>query len=291
MAGIGDFLGNMSRIDERALGINRRNLSLIYPLNPRKHFKLADDKVLTKEILEKAGVPVAASMGVIERVGDISNSWSALARKSCAIKPAKGRGGGGILVLDYCDGAWFKGSREVSEEEIHRHMANIIFGVYSFGSGDKVLIEEKIVPAEEIKAFYKDGVADLRMIVKQGAMLLGMLRIPTDESGGRANLHQGAIGAGIDIHTGAITQLFDGKSHFTHHPNSGVEVTGKYIPHWGEVVSICHRVFDAFPLEYLGIDIAFDENFGPLVLEINVRPGLEIQNVNLQGLKALLDGK
>ena len=42
------------------------------------------------------------------------------------------------------------------------------------------------------------------------------------------------------------------------------------------------------PLGYLGVDLVVDAKLGPQVLEINVRPGLEIQNVNAMGLRLVL---
>jgi len=43
------------------------------------------------------------------------------------------------------------------------------------------------------------------------------------------------------------------------------------------------------PLNYVGVDIVIDETDGPLILEINARPGLEIQNINGFGLGAALE--
>lgn len=274
-----------------ALGINERNLRLVHPLNERRHFSLADDKIVTKHILQEAGVPVAELFGVIDRVGNIAQKWADATKRSCAIKPARGRGGGGILVIEFKNGGWFKGSRKLSDEEIHRHMANIVFGVYSFGNDDRVLIEDKIMPHETLLAIYPDGVADLRIIVKEGRFLQAMLRIPTDRSGGRANLHQGAIGVGVDLETGRTTGGYDGQRYIDMHPDSGVALNGIILPFWAETLRIAEKTAHAFPLNYLGIDIAYDQNKGPLVLEVNVRPGLEIQNVNRQGLKTLINAE
>jgi len=45
-------------------------------------------------------------------------------------------------------------------------------------------------------------------------------------------------------------------------------------------------------LGYMGIDFVIDERYGPQILEVNVRPGLEIQNINGAGLrKALLENE
>ncbi len=42
----------------------------------------------------------------------------------------------------------------------------------------------------------------------------------------------------------------------------------------------------AIPLGYIGVDICIDQTRGPLVLEVNGRPGIEIQNVQKRGLFA-----
>ncbi|MBI5469477.1 MAG: alpha-L-glutamate ligase, partial [Deltaproteobacteria bacterium] len=47
------------------------------------------------------------------------------------------------------------------------------------------------------------------------------------------------------------------------------------------------KIARAVPLKYLGVDIALTED-GVVVLEINVRPGLQIQNANLRGLRETL---
>ncbi|NQX92675.1 MAG: alpha-L-glutamate ligase-like protein, partial [Flavobacteriales bacterium] len=104
------------------------------------------------------------------------------------------------------------------------------------------------------------------------------------------NLHQGAIGVGVDSKTGVLGKAYDGKNHLDHHPDSKVTLEGRQIPFWTDIIDISHKVYDSFPFGYLGIDVALDQNKGPLILEINVRPGLEIQNVNQVGINALLDG-
>lgn len=276
-------------MNREVLGINERNIHLVYALNPRKHFPLADDKVITKEILEAEGISVPKKLLVIERIGNIQEQWKKMPQASCAIKPAKGRGGGGILVLDaHSDGSWTKGKETYDQGQIKRHIANIIFGVYGFGSDDVALIEEKIIPHACFTDIYPEGVADLRLIVKEGEMLMAMLRLPTKESDGRANLHQGAIGIGVDHEKGILTQGFLNGVYYDSHPDSKEKFVGREIPEWDKVVEITHKVFHAFPLDYLGVDIAFDQNKGPMVLEVNVRPGLEIQNVNRKGLKSII---
>lgn len=277
-------------LSQKVMGINERNLRLVYPLNKRKDFYLANDKIVCKEILEANNIPVCKKLITVDRVGDIRDRWAEMPLVDCAIKPANGSGGGGILVIDHVDGKWMKGSNEMRETEIHRHMGNILFGVFGFGAEDRVLVEEKIVTHGFTKEIYEDGVPDLRVIMAEGKVILCMMRFPTKESDGKANLHQGAIGVAVDHELGVLGKAYDGETHLTYHPDSRVELSGKQIPDWGRIIEISHQVFAAFPFGYLGIDIALDQNIGPLVLEINVRPGLEIQNVNEVGINTLLNG-
>ncbi len=285
MAGRMKWLKSPSK---EVLGINERNLNWVYTRNPRKHFDLANNKVLTKQILIAAGIPVTDQMGTISRIGEIEEKWGQIPKRDCAIKPAHGSGGGGILVVQCGFDGWTKGGKPITEAEIRKHIANIVFGVFSFGSDDVALIEEKIIPHSAITAIYSEGVADLRVIVCDGVAVMAMLRIPTARSQGKANLHQGAIGIGIDMATGRTTTAFTGSDYLHIHPDSKHPLIGIEVPFWTQCIDIALATAAAFPLNYLGIDITFDEYKGPLVLEINVRPGLEIQNVNRKGLKSVL---
>lgn len=277
------ILGNTKH---NVLGINERNIQWIYPNNQRKHYELADDKVLTKDILEKHNIPTAKKIQVIESVGEIEAKLKELNFPACAIKPAKGRGGGGILILDHGTDSWMKSGKPYSIEKIHRHVANIVFGVFSFGAEDKVLIEEKIVPHQAFLDIYPEGVADLRLIYENGRLVMAMMRVPTEKSDGRANLHQGAVGIGVDLETGYLTTGYDGKNVISKHPDSGLPFADIKIPFWEETLAIGKATFDAYPLNFLGVDVAFDQEKGPMILEVNVRPGLQIQNANQKGMKA-----
>jgi hypothetical protein len=47
--------------------------------------------------------------------------------------------------------------------------------------------------------------------------------------------------------------------------------------------------FDMTGLGYLGVDIVIDRDQGPLLLELNARPGLGIQIANMAGLRSRLE--
>jgi hypothetical protein len=115
-----------------------------------------------------------------------------------------------------------------------------------------------------------------------------MIRIATKDSNGTANLHQGAIGVGIDWDSGVTTHASQHGKSITAHPDTGTALLGVNLPHWQQIRDIALKVAGAVPLKYLGIDIAIGET-SPYMLEINARPGIEIQNVNQVGLRNILE--
>ncbi|MGY6647499.1 sugar-transfer associated ATP-grasp domain-containing protein [Wenyingzhuangia sp. IMCC45574] len=269
------------------LGINERNANYIYPNNERKHYKLADDKILTKNILDQHKIPCAKTYAVIKNIGGIVKGWYSVQKYSkIAIKPANGCGGGGIKILKKnTEGIWMSSGEPVVEEAIFLLMATIIMGRYSLGSDDRVLIEECIEPHPFFHEIYPEGVPDFRVILLNEEPLQAMLRVPTAQSDGKANLHQGGLGIGIDIKKGRLTYAYDGADYFLKHPDSNSIIHGKEIPHWEEIIRISKQTSKHFPLNYLGIDIVIDKNLGPLIMEVNVRPGLGIQLANKEGIK------
>lgn len=264
-------------------GINRRNVELVYAHNQRKHYPFADDKVLCKEVLSRRGVPVAPTIAVCRGLFEVPSTIALLRdRSEFVVKPANGSGGDGILVLDdRKDSGWNtpKGGW-VSEDDVYQHFANIVFGAFSKELEDTVLVEEKIVPHALFREFWGKGVCDLRIIYLEGRPVISMLRIPTTRSGGRANLHQGGIGVAVDLQTGRTTRAMSQGQTLTVHPETGIALLDRQIPAWDECVDVGRRACEAVPLGYLGVDIVIDDARGPLILEINARPGLEIQNVN-----------
>lgn len=129
---------------------------------------------------------------------------------------------------------------------------------------------------------------DVRLVCRREKVLLAMLRLPTRASGRRANLHQGAIGAALDLSTGRITRAMSGHEVIGEHPDTGERLVGVGVPAWEEVLEISRRCGPATGLGYLGVDVVLDRERGPLVLEVNARPGLEIQNITGVGLAGLL---
>ena len=284
-------MNSIRKIEEEFLGLNHRNVGYIFPSNERKHYKLADDKVESKRILELNDIQCARTYAVISKIGNIPGVLEKMkAYKSLAIKPANGSGGEGIKILrKNQDDEWTEGDKVVDEDALHLYLANIIMGVYSLTSTDKILIEECINPHNCFHDIFPKGVADFRVILYKEEIALAMLRMPAKKSDGKANLHQGGIGIGVDINTGKMTMAYDGEKYTDHHPDTGAKINGVQLPFWEEILALSLKTAKHFPLKYLGVDIVIDKLQGPLVMEVNVRPGLGIQMVNKQGLRPILE--
>ena len=285
---------NLDKIRANAhsvLAMNRRNLKYIYPNNQRQHFPIADDKMITKGIMAGAGVPVPKTYLVYRYFFDLRDIKADLAPyPDFVIKPAHGSQGNGIVVIDRPDEKGWRtvGGRLYTVEEMKKHLSDIIFGIYSFDLSDQVLVEERVRQHAEMTKLSPFGLADFRVILHQDTPVMAMTRVPTLASGGRANLHQGAVGVGIDLATGRTIHANHIIGPVTHHPDTGTLLVGVTIPYWQEILEVSKRAARAVPLKYLGVDISISEN-GPVLLEINVRPGLAIQMANFKGMRAVLE--
>ncbi len=291
MSRIGHFLSRLLPSGhDHVLGMNRRNLSYIYPNNMRRDFPLADDKLQTKTVLAAAGVPMPEtyfSYGYFFDLKNLNRDLSSLT--DFVIKPAQGSGGGGIIVIaDKRGDRWVSAGGTIHTlDGIRSQITDILFGVYSFGLSDHAVVEERIAQHEQMDVLSPFGLADIRLILLHGEPILAMARVPTRASDGKANLHQGAVGIGIDLQKGVTTHgIMEGNA-VTHHPDTGEQLLGRSLPHWDETMAVGRRAARAVPLKYLGVDISLAAR-GPVVLEINVRPGLQIQNANATGMLPLL---
>ncbi|MCL2110450.1 hypothetical protein FWH30_02630, partial [Microgenomates group bacterium] len=134
------------------------------------------------------------------------------------------------------------------------------------------------------------GTPDIRVIVYNSIPVMAMLRLPTKQSGGRANLHQGALGLGIDLATGVtIHAITGGGQNISYVPGTKKKLNGLMVPFWGQVLKTAVEAANAAALAYGGIDLFVHKEKGPMVVEVNVRPGLSIQLANQQGLKGRLE--
>ena len=287
------------------LGLNRRNEEYIRPFNPSSAKKLADDKILTKKILARNGIQTPEVYKIIRSRQQLNHlDWDSLP-KSFVIKPNKGTGGSGILVFygkKKGKDEWIRpNDKTMSKKDMLLHIENILEGRFSMGGRkDCAIIEERIQNDPLLKKYSYRGVPDIRIIVFNKVPVMAMLRLPTKRSDGKANLHAGAICTGIDIESGITTYSMIGNYSSllsdtydlidsTLDLKENLPLSGIQIPNWDEILNIAVKCQVVSKLGFAGVDIALDAEKGPMVFELNARPGLGIQVANQAGLRWRLE--
>jgi alpha-L-glutamate ligase-like protein len=279
-------------VSKKILGMNARNFLYVRPFNRPSQVRVANDKLQTKERLIKKGIPTTGLIKVFKDVGEVrSFDWTALP-KSFVIKPAHGYGGEGIMVVRSWDGETGKVSQggRVDILKIEALLFSILDGAYSLDkTSDTVIIEERVIQNPMFKRLGGTGVSDIRVIVAQGIPVMAMVRMPTEYSEGKANLHLGAVGLGIDMRSGVTTHGIYFGQDIQYFPGTRIKVRGIKLPDWDELLIVAIRAQKVSKLGYVGIDIVLDKKRGPLVLEVNARPGLSIQIANKDSLRTRLE--
>ncbi len=275
------------------VGMNARNVDMIARLNARRHYPLVDDKLLTKSLALEAGIAVPELYGVIETNHDARRLRERISgRDDFVIKPAHGSGGNGILVITGRMGERFRKANGLLEdmEGLEHHVSNILSGMYSLGGQpDKAMIEYRVRFDALFAKVSFQGVPDIRTVVYQGYPVMAMARLPTRGSDGKANLHQGAVGVGIDITKGVTGHGVWHNEIVERHPDTGAPIGGIVIPEWDRLLALAAGCHELTGLGYLGVDVVLDRDYGPLILELNARPGLAVQLANGDGLRKRID--
>ena len=274
--------------EQGVLGINGRNSDYTLRWNPRRFYPNVDDKLRTKDLCRRAGIPTPELLAVARHHFEMRKLGPQLMRlHDFVLKPAHGAMGNGILVVRGRDEERFltSGGRKLGIGDLLYHAAGIISGLYALGGQpDCAMVEERLIVHPEMAAIATDGVPDIRVVVYRGVPAMAMTRLPTRQSGGRANIHQGAVAAGIDLGTGQTTHAIHQRRSIVRHPDSGEPLLGREIPGFKDLLSIAVRTADETSLGYVGADLVVDERRGPVLLEMNARPGLMVQLANRRGL-------
>jgi alpha-L-glutamate ligase-like protein len=270
------------------LGMNQRNAEFILDHNPRGQFPLVDDKLRLHRLCREIGVPTP------EVYAEVS-SYSQLRRlprllrglDDFVIKPNRGSAGRGVLVIAGRDGDNFRRHNNTLLEfdDLRQHLSDTLSGMFSLGGQpDTAIIQQRVQLHPAFDAISYKGIPDVRVILYRDEPAMAMLRLPTMASGGRANLHQGGIGTGVDLDTGLTHHAVQYNRLVERHPDTGRALLGTRVPYWRDVLALSRRVSEAVGLGYIGVDVVIDARHGPLLLEANARPGLAIQIANGRGL-------
>lgn len=281
-------------LEKDVLGMNARN-QLFVPLNPPRATAICKSKYATKLLLQSKNIPTAAIYGIFGTNEDIEEfDWAKLT-EDFVVKPTNGHAGKGVIAFrkqhpdkqhwtDITGQTW-------SLDDLKLHCRDILSGQYStHGSNHNIIVEERIpIHPKFLKYTYK-GTPDIRVIVFNSVPVMAMLRLPTEESEGRANLSQGAIGVGIDIATGITTHgVAHNNKPIQYLPNTKLKLNGIQIPFWQQVLNTAVEATRMAELNFTGVDLFVHEDKGPMVVELNAYPGLAIQMANKAGLRRRLE--
>jgi alpha-L-glutamate ligase-like protein/uncharacterized protein (TIGR02421 family) len=273
------------------LGINARNLLYIKAYNPKKAIQLADNKIKTKKFLEARGVPVPKLIASISTREEAEKFDFDKLPNAFVLKPNFGFGGEGIIpIANKRENYWITSSgKKIDKEQLLSQTIDILDGRFSISNiSDSAFFEQLLIPDDVLSAYTYEGLPDIRVIVYNLVPVMAMLRLPTKESGGKGNLHQGAVGVGIDIASGRTTYIAQKNKVVDEIPGIG-PLNDLVIPFWDEILHIASNVQIVTNLGYLAVDIAIDKTSGPVLLEINARAGLGVQIANLAPLRRRLE--
>ena len=282
------------------LGINARTVDFSYKVNSARGKRVADSKLQSAWVLKKADIPSPEVFSKFRKPEDVfSFNWESLPDQF-ALKPSRGMGGEGIIVvkkrlegkiLGYKDIKWQTTQRTgIGIDDLKMHTLDILEGAYSMGNvPDVAFIQEYVGRHKVFRKYAYRGTPDIRIIVFNKVPIMAMLRLPTKESGGRANLHQGAVGVGVDIVTGITTKAIWHGEQIVYKPGTERKLRGIKVPFWTTCLEMAVKTQMVSGLGYLGVDIVLHPEKGPMVLELNAQPGLQIQLANMTGLKKRLE--
>ena len=245
------------------LGINARNLLYIRPYNPKKAIKMADDKIKTKQFLSARGVPVPKLFSIIRDHDELERFDFDTLPNNFVIKPNHGYGGEGIIpITAKKDGFWITaGGKKLSKTDLHDHINDILDGRFSISNiADSAFFEQLIISDERIGKYSYEGLPDIRVVVHNLIPVMAMLRLPTEESGGKANIHLGAVGVGIDIAKGVATHIAYKNRIIEELPGGLGKIRGLKIPYWDEILHISSNVQLTTNLGYMACDLCIDKN-------------------------------
>jgi alpha-L-glutamate ligase-like protein len=270
------------------LGMNRRNARCILDHNPRALYPLVDDKLRMRDLCVRIGVPTPEVYAAVRCQAMLRALPRLLGqRDDFVVKPNRGSAGRGVLVVTGRDGANYvrHNGEPLRPEQLRQHLSDVLSGMYSLGGRpDEAIIQQRVHLHPAFEPLSYKGIPDIRVVLYRNRPAMAMLRLPTRASGGRANLHQGGIGAGVDLDSGRTIHAVARNRFVARHPDTGVSVLGMQVPDWDEVLRMSVRVAEEVGLGYIGVDIVVDGNEGPMLLEANARPGLAIQIANGAGL-------
>ncbi|GIW62447.1 MAG: hypothetical protein KatS3mg090_0273 [Patescibacteria group bacterium] len=279
---------------KRILSINKRNIDFVKKYNSETTFHICDNKLLTKKVLKSANIPTTNLIKIIKTNKQIQNLDINKLPNQIVVKPANGVAGRGIEIFfnrDKNNNLIRADGSRVSLENFKIYLEDILNGTYSLGGrNDFVIIEERIKNYKGFRNYTFKGTPDIRINLFKYVPVMAYIRWPTKESKGKANMALGAVASGIDIATGVTTHSVYGKANggrgktIEYVPETRLRYSGVKIPYWNKILKYAVEASKSAKLRFGAVDFLIDKERGPVVVELNARPGLSGQIANNDGM-------
>jgi hypothetical protein len=197
------------------------------------------------------------------------------------VKPANGRGGRGAERWDLVGPSVFASPAGERLESQH-----LLTRLVERSRRRPLIVQPRMRPHEELREITAGALPTIRVLTclnetRQPEVMTAMLRTSFGKSVTVDNLHQGGIGALVDLDTGALSKSSNLGSDatigwFSVHPNTGAPIEGRKVPCWEQVKADAVTAHGHFmDRVVVGWDIAILED-GPIFVEGNGNPDLDI---------------
>ncbi len=255
-------------------------------------FARVRDKLAFETCCCAAGLPAVRTVAVVREDGASLPSGEAFAGPlppgDLISKPIDGGQGKGVLAWRHVEGGTYASdlSQPVSPADLMAALGQQARSVKA------VLVQERLVNSPSLAKIAGSALCTTRVVTlmnERGKPEIVEAFYRTSVAGGATidNFHGGGILFPIDLATGTLRPgcgaVFDALKPVTIHPQTGQPVAGQAMPGWEAISDLAIRLHTSFSdLLIAGWDIAYTPD-GPVVIEVNVPPGITPQRQGLTG--------
>ncbi len=257
--------------------------NLFYPHSYKDYGIFSDDKIVTAAMLQAYDVAQPKLLFSYEKeqffnpanarvaAAEINAIIEASQSLKIFLKPSFGSGGKGILVFEKKEGKYVNSNNEPLNADF---FIRELKGAFYF-------VQQGLVHSAEMSRIYPNSINTFRIVTEykngEAKILFAIFRMG---QGGKNldNASSGGLYLKVDIDTGMMSDhaLSFSRDIYTTHPDTGFTFKGAQLECWEEIKSFVLLTAKKFrKLRYIGWDVAFT-NEGPVVIEINKRPGVGI---------------
>lgn len=185
-------------------------------------------------------------------------------------KPTRSGGGGhGVESLEYIDGKYYIGKRELTEDDFLSELRSY----YDY------MVSDWVYPHEYAKKVFPETTNTMRIVTimnhttNKAEIMMAVHRFGTKLSIPVDNACSGGICSFVDIETGKLGAAHDmihEGMRFKNHPETNERIEGLQIPDWENIKKKMTHVHNCFPyFEFLAWDVVINEEGEVYILEIN----------------------